>query len=89
MYYIHTAAAAIENVDTIHECRSKSLEKGFLIAISQQIGNKWQLKTLFLAIFDLGSLIVKSVYNCPLSSVILAVVIVEKSQLMTKTRLIK
>ena len=69
---------AIENVDTIHECRSKSsLETGFLIVICHQIDDKWQIETLFLAIFDLGSLIVKSVYDCRLPGVILAVVIVE------------
>ena len=33
----------------------KSLETVFSIAICRQLGNKWQSKTLFLAIFDLRS----------------------------------
>ena len=37
----------------------ESLETEVLIAICRQIGNKWQLKTLSLVIFHLGSLIVK------------------------------
>ena len=32
-------------------------------------GNKWQSKTLFLAIFDLHSSIVKSFFDCSLSGV--------------------
>ena len=32
-------------------------------------GDKWQSKTLFLLIFDLRSLIVKSIFNCRLSVV--------------------
>ena len=31
----------------------KSLETVFLIAICRQLGDKWQLKILFLAVFDL------------------------------------
>ena len=38
----------------------KSLETMFLIAICRLRGDKWQSKTLFLAIFDPRSLIVKS-----------------------------
>ena len=38
----------------------KSLETMFLIAICHLRGDKWQSKTLFLAIFDPRSLIVKS-----------------------------
>ena len=37
----------------------KLLETEFLIDICHPIGDKWQLKTLFLAIFDLRSSIVK------------------------------
>ena len=36
----------------------KLLETVLLIAICRQLGDKWQLKTLFLAIFDLRSSIV-------------------------------
>ena len=38
----------------------KLLEKEFLIAICRRTGHKWQSKTLFLAIFYLRSLTVKS-----------------------------
>ena len=49
----------------------KSLETEFLIAICHPIGDKWQLKTLFLAIFDLCSMIVKKhVFDCCLPGVI-------------------
>ena len=50
----------------------KSLETEFLIAICQPKGDKWQSKTLFLAIFDQYSLIVKSVFNCRISGVSMA-----------------
>ena len=46
----------------------------FSIAICRRTGDKWQLKTLFLAIFDPHSLIVKSVFGCRLSGVRNAVV---------------
>ena len=36
----------------------KSIETVFLIAICRQCGDKWQLKTLFLKIFDVRSAIV-------------------------------
>ena len=49
----------------------KWLETKFLIAICRRTGDKWQSKTLFLAIFDPRSSIVKSVLNCGLSSVLL------------------
>ena len=42
----------------------------FSIVICRQLGDEWQSKTLFLTIFDLCSLIVKSVFNCCLSGVI-------------------
>ena len=45
------------------------LETEFLIAICRPTGNKWQPKTLFLAIFDPRSSIVKSVFDCRLSGV--------------------
>ena len=35
-----------------------------MIAICLQTGDKWQSKTLFLAIFDLRSPIVKSIFDC-------------------------
>ena len=42
----------------------KSLETEFSIDICRPTGDKWQLKTLFLAIFDPRSSIVKSVFDC-------------------------
>ena len=52
----------------------KSLETElFLIAICRQCGDKWQLKTLFLTIFDLRLLIVDSFFYCRLPGVISAV----------------
>ena len=42
----------------------KLLETEFLNAICHLTGYKWQSITLFLAIFDPHSLIVKSVFNC-------------------------
>ena len=47
-----------------------SLETEILIAIFRQLGDKWQSKTLFLAIFDPHPSIVKSVFDCRLTGVI-------------------
>ena len=47
-----------------------SLEIEFLIAVCRQTGHKWQLKTLFLASCDPRSLIVRNVFDCPLSCMI-------------------
>ena len=47
----------------------KSLETEFLIAICRQLGDKWRSKTLFLAIFDPCSSIVKSVFDCHIPGV--------------------
>ena len=47
----------------------KSLETELVIAICSPTGDKWQSKTLFLAIFYSHTLIVKSVFDCRLSSV--------------------
>ena len=47
----------------------KSLETEILIAICRPIGDKWQSKTLFLAIFDPHSSIVKSLFDCRLPGV--------------------
>ena len=48
----------------------KSLETESSIAICRLTGDKWQSKTLFLAIFDLHWLIVKSgFFSCRLSGV--------------------
>ena len=47
----------------------KSLETEFLIAICRLTGNKWQLKTLFQAIFDPFWSIVKSIFDCDLPCV--------------------
>ena len=48
----------------------KSLETEFSIASCHPTGDNWQLKTLFLAMFDPRSWIVKSVYDCCLSGAI-------------------
>ena len=48
----------------------KSLETEFLIAICRPTGEKRQSKTLFLAIFDPRSSIIKSVFDCRLSGVV-------------------
>ena len=55
------------NVDQI------SFETEFSIAICRLIGDKWLLKTLFLAIFDPCSSIVKSILDCRLSGVIMQI----------------
>ena len=47
----------------------KSLETVFLIAICCQSGDKWQSKTLFLAIVDLRLLDSINVFDCRLSGV--------------------
>ena len=47
----------------------KKLETEFLIAICRPNGDKWQSETLFLAIFDPRTSIVKSVFDCHVSSV--------------------
>ena len=56
----------------------KSLETEFLIAICHPLGNKWQLKTLFLAIFDPCPSITKSVFNCRLPTATLSGLLLEK-----------
>ena len=43
----------------------KSSETEFLIVICRPIGDKWQLKTLFLTIYPRSS-IVKSIFDCRL-----------------------
>ena len=47
----------------------KKIVRNSLIAICQPSGDKWHLKTLFLAIFDLRSSIVMSVFHSRLSGV--------------------
>ena len=47
----------------------KSLETVFSIAICRPTGDKWQLKTLFISIFDARSSIVDSVFDCRLPGV--------------------
>ena len=49
----------------------KKLETNFSIAICRLTGDKWQSKTLLLAIFDPRSSIVKSVFDCRLPRVTL------------------
>ena len=65
----HTGYAAIENVNTIDNVDKKSIETQFSIAICYPTGDKWQLKTLFLASFDLCSSTVRSVFDSRLSRV--------------------
>ena len=48
----------------------KALETEFLISICRPNGDKWQSNTLFLAICDPCSSIVKSIFNCGLSDMI-------------------
>ena len=47
----------------------KSLETEFSIAICRPTGDKWQLKTMFLSIFDPHSAVVDSVLDCRLPRV--------------------
>ena len=47
----------------------KSLETEFLIVICRPTGDKWQSKTLFLAVFVPRSSIGKGVFDCRLSGV--------------------
>ena len=48
----------------------KSLETEFSVTICRPTGDKWQSITLFVAIFDPRSSIVKSVFDCRLSGVL-------------------
>ena len=50
---------------SMHIYKKKRLKQCFRQFV--KLGKKWQSKTLVLAIFDLCSLIVKSVFNCRLS----------------------
>ena len=52
----------------------KSLKTEFLIAVCCLTGDKWQSKTLFLAILDPRSSIVKSVFDCRLPSLLMGVI---------------
>ena len=49
----------------------KLFEAELSIAICHRTGDKWQSKTLFLAIFDSCSSIVKSVFDCRLPGVVM------------------
>ena len=60
---------AIKKVNTV-DIDQKSIETEFLIAICRLSGDKWQSKTLFLAIFDPLSSIVNSIFDCHLSGVL-------------------
>ena len=57
----------------------KSLETEVLIAIHRHTGDKWQLKTLFLSIFDLCSSIVDSVFDCCLPDLLLLIDLFSKT----------
>ena len=60
---------AIENIKTIYKRRSKIVRNRVFDAFCRLTGDKWQSKTLFLAVFHLGSLIFNRVLDCPLSGV--------------------
>ena len=49
----------------------QSLETEFSFAICRPTGDKWQSNTLFQAVFDPRSSIVKSVFDCRLTGVCL------------------
>ena len=55
----------MKNINTIDDRRPKIVTE-FLIAICRLAGDKWQSKSLFLAIFNLHSSIVKRVFDCEL-----------------------
>ena len=59
----------------------KLLETEFSIAICRPAGDKWQAKTLFLAIFEPCLLIVKILFDCSLSAVLY---IMEMNTLVTQ-----
>ena len=63
----------IENVNTIDERRSKIARNKFSIAICRQSGDKWQIKNAVSSVFGPHSSIVKNVFDCPLSAVMLFV----------------
>ena len=79
----HIRKRFLTHISSAHTCRvlldrrqyistnvdKKSLETVFFISICRPTGDKWQSKTLFLAIFDQCSSIVKSVSDCHLSGV--------------------
>ena len=65
---IFTLILPIENILS-RNIDKKSLETEFLIAICRPAGDKWKSKTLFVAIFDPRLSIVKSAFDCCLSSV--------------------
>ena len=50
----------------------KLIETVFLIAICRPTGDNWQLKSLFLSIFDPHLLIVDNVFDCRLPGVSIA-----------------
>ena len=61
----------MRNVNTIDKRRSEWTETELSNAIYRLTGENLQLKILFLPIFDPRSSIVKSVYDCRLSGVVL------------------
>ena len=67
------ACQMVENVFLIlsTNVNNKSLETEVLVAICRPSGDKCQSKTLFLVIFDPRSSIVKSVFDCRLSEVMM------------------
>ena len=74
---VHTRQAAIENINTIDECRSKIVRnKEFSIAICRPYDDIRQLKTLFQEIFNPVLSIVKSIFHCRLSGVLLVLLLI-------------
>ena len=67
----HTGWATIENVNTIHEHRSKVVGNRVFDCHLSPAGDKWQSKTLFLASFDPRLSIVTGVFDCRLSGVMI------------------
>ena len=64
----HTGQTATENVNTIDERRSKSLETEFRLPFVARLATNGK-QTRFLEIFNLRSTTVKSVFDCHLSGV--------------------
>ena len=66
----------------------KSSETESLISICRPSGNKWQAKTLFLAIFDPHSANVKTIFDCRIPSVCYVCILQTKKSLILVLTLI-
>ena len=65
----HTGYVAIENANTIEECRSKIIRSWVFYCHLSPHWRQMAIKTLFLSIFDPRSSIVDSVFDCRLPGV--------------------